>query len=76
MEKSFIKRLETAYDIKCPLCGSKPYFVINANNTLTSHTCGHEALNALLEEREQLLYPLPKRNDAIKLNSKRADFGE
>ena len=48
--KDFIKQLDMAHDVVCPVCGSKASYVLTGGHGFRSEYC-HDELNELIDQR-------------------------
>ena len=53
---NFYEKLKLIHNVKCPVCGSKPDFIITGNNTYKTETCGHIEIQKIITERERLVF--------------------
>lgn len=78
MNKKFFDLLVEEFDkITCPVCGSKPFVVIQGNKFVTK-SCAHQECEVLMKEAEARV--LSKMDDnaerPVKLHIRRPDFGD
>jgi hypothetical protein len=51
----FIKKLDFAHDVYCPICGTKASYVLTGGHGFNSIYC-HEELNELIDRRIAIVF--------------------